>query len=320
MRIIVHFLKLIRWKNLAIISATQLLIWLCVMHSFAQQFHIPLFLTWQKLSLLIASTVLIAASGYIINDYFDVKIDIRNRPHKVIIGRIIKKRWAMAWHTLFNIGGIGIGFFLANEIGHIGLVFIQIGSTLLLWVYSTHLKRMFVSGNVAVALLTSLSIITLLFYEPTIYPYIEQKSVLIIQEQIVINPFWIIAVYTFFAFLLTWMREVVKDMEDFKGDKEEGCVTMPIKIGLQKTNYFVLGLSVIALIPLMISSYILCNTVWFTMGIYIIVALLIPISFVMYLLPRKFTMKHYGKISFYLKMIMILGILSLPLYAYLIFN
>lgn len=320
LKLFTYFFRLIRWKNLGIICITQLLIWYCVIYTMKQSFGIPIFLNFTNFILICMSTLMIAASGYIINDYFDVKIDLRNRPHKVIIGRIIKKRWAMACHTAFNIFGFIIGLYLALQIGHPSLVLIQLISTILLWVYSTHLKRMFISGNIIVALLTGLALVTVLAYEPSLYEYIEQKAILIIQHKLIINPFWIIAIYTFFAFFLTWMREIVKDMEDFKGDKEEGCVTMPIKIGLQKTNYFVIFLGTITLIPLLYSSARLLTTEWYAMGIYILAALIMPILYIMVLLPRKHTMKHYGKISLYLKIVMLLGVLSLVLYRYLINN
>lgn len=314
-KVIPAFFSLIRWKNLTIVYATQLLVWLLVLKPFEKWHKQSLFLQLDTFHLLSASTILIAAAGYIINDYFDVKIDLRNKPTKVIIVRIIKKRWAMFWHSLFNILGIAISFYLAYQLNNLLLPILQIISTILLWIYSTHLKRMYVSGNVVVAFLTALSIITIAVYEPSLYPYLNNYY--FVDKEV--NPNWVIGIYTFFAFMLTWMREIVKDMEDFKGDAEEGCMTMPIKIGLLKSSNFVLLLAVITLLPLFIAVGKLLNLYWFYLSIYILIAIILPLFYFMYQLKKKATQKHYAMMSRYLKLIMVSGLGSLLIFALLPF-
>src|SRR5690606_22653369 len=70
-----------------------------------------------QLYLLVLATVLIAASGYMINDYYDVKIDYVNKPEEVVVGKNIKRRMVMFLHTIFNLLGIGIGIMLGLKVG-----------------------------------------------------------------------------------------------------------------------------------------------------------------------------------------------------------
>jgi len=196
---------------------------------------------------------------------------------------------------------------------------IQLACTVLLWFYSTHFKRQFVSGNLIVALLTALSILILAVYEPALYPHIHLDFYLQAGGKGFVNPFGVIAVYTFFAFMLTWMREVVKDMEDFKGDADDGCVTMPIKIGLKQSTGFVLVLGMLTLIPLTTAAVKLLLGSWWLLGLYVLLLLVIPLLLWLAFLPRKATSQHYGSASRWLKGIMVSGICSLLVYYWLQF-
>lgn len=316
------FFNLIRWKNIVIVAIAQLLVWWCIILplSISQ----AIFLQPFQFVLLCLSTLMLAAAGYIINDYFDIRIDLRNRPEKVIIGKIIKQRWAMFWHSLFNVLGIGIAFYLAKELGNPYLVTLQVVTTILLWLYSTHLKRMFVSGNVCVAMLTALSIATVAIYEPALLQYAEDGVMVIRATFERLNPIMFIGVYIYFAFFLTWMREIVKDMEDFKGDAEEGCVTMPIKIGIKKTNTWIYVLGVITLLPILYSVLALLKVGrithefgWYFFTLYVIVCILLPLVLFLLNIGKKATAVHYEKMSKRLKWLMVLGLVTLPIYYYL---
>jgi 4-hydroxybenzoate polyprenyltransferase len=317
MKIIPAFFQLIRWRNLVIVFLTQWFIWLCVIHPMVEWTVAPVFLTPINFLLLSLSTLLIAAAGYIINDYFDVKIDVINRPQKVIVDKIITRRAAILWHSFFNIAGFLLAFYLARKLGNYYVVLIQLTCTLLLWFYSTHFKRQFVIGNVVVALLTALTVMIIAVFEPALYPFINFELFYAIHGKIIVNPFGVIAVYTYFAFMLTWMREIVKDMEDFKGDAEDGCVTMPIRIGLQRSARLVVVFGIITILPLLVAAIKLCSGSWSVLGIYIIIMLLLPLLMWLLYLPRKSTVQHYGKASKYLKFIMLSGIASLLLYYWL---
>lgn len=311
------FFQLIRWRNLLIVLLTQWFVWQCAIRPMASWSTEPVFLNGFHFLLLSLSTVFIAAAGYIINDYFDVKIDVINRPQKVIIERVISRRGAILWHSMLNIAGFVIAFYLALKLHNYWVVSIQLACTILLWFYSTTFKRRFVIGNVVVAILTALTVLILAVFEPALYPHINFTYFLVENGKTLVNPFGVIAVYTYFAFMLTWMREIVKDMEDFKGDAEDGCITMPIKIGLKKSTGYVLFFGILAILPLSVAALKLFYGAWSVLGIYILVALIIPIVAWLFFLPRRATSEHYGKASRWLKIIMLLGILSLLLYYWL---
>lgn len=316
MKSIASFFQLIRWKNLLIVAITQWVIWYFVINPLNAVAEQNTFLNAFNFALLSISTLLIAAAGYIINDYFDIKIDLINRPQKVIIEHNINRRSAMLWHTFFNIAGFAIACFLAYKMQQYWVVLIQLSCTVLLWFYSTHFKRQFVSGNVIVAILTALTILIIGIYEPLIIQYARKPYFLFTHSKWVVNPFWVIVVYAYFAFMLTWMREVVKDMEDYKGDAEDGCVTMPIKIGLKKSSDFIITLGITAILPLLIAVIKLISSSNYTLSIYIILALIAPLIGWIIFLKKRITTAHYALCSKYLKFIMLSGIFSLVVYYF----
>lgn len=310
------WLKLVRWQNLVIIFLTQLFAWGCVIVPMRHYSPVPLVLSWHNFLLLSLSTVLIAAAGYIINDYFDIKIDIINRPEKLILEKRIPSKLAIVVHTILNIAGILLAVIVARRAGHYSFIAIQLLCTLLLWLYSTTFKRQFVSGNVVVAVLTALTILTLMLYETAIRYYLQREFFINTGEGLIPNPVWVLGTYAYFAFMLTWMREIVKDMEDFKGDAEQGCVTMPIKWGLLRSARFTQLLGALAVTPLITGAVKLLKEQWYVLGLYVLLGLALPIIAWMYYLPKGATTKHYGKESRYLKIIMVLGIVSLIIYYF----
>ncbi|XZF13844.1 geranylgeranylglycerol-phosphate geranylgeranyltransferase [Chitinophagaceae bacterium MMS25-I14] len=311
------WLRLVRWKNLLIVFLTQLLIWWCVLLPMQRFLHLNLLLHTVNFLCISLSTVFIAAAGYIINDYFDIKIDIINRPEKVVLEKRIPRRMAILSHSALNILALVLAAIVAIQVHHPEWLALQLCCTVLLWFYSTHFKRQFMTGNVVVALLTALTIVTLLLYEPSLHSYITQPAFLDdFTEYRIPNPVWVLGVYAYFAFVLTWMREIVKDMEDFKGDAEQGCITMPIKWGLLRSVRFTQGLAFFAVVPLLIASVRLCLSSWWPLGTYTAAALIVPIIYLAIQLPKKATSQHYHNASRQLKIIMVLGIGSLIIYFF----
>jgi 4-hydroxybenzoate polyprenyltransferase len=268
------FVKLIRLQNLLIIVLTQYLAALFLLEGI-HLFNIDLFL----LSL---STVILAAAGYLINDYYDVKIDYINKPERVIVGKLIKRRVVIFWHTALNIIAIAIGAYLDWRIG---VIYFFVAFTL--WLYSNLLKRYPFIGNFTVALLTGLSIsmITL---------YFQQKDILV-------------NTYALFAFSISLIREIVKDMEDWKGDANFGCKTLPIVWGIRRTKILLYVLIVLFYILIFYMTEFLQNDI-----LYIYFSGLT--FFVIYFIHRlrlADTIKHYHFLSNFCKVIMISGILSM---------
>ncbi len=306
-----YWLTLVRWKNLLIVFLTQLLAWACVILPLHLKAGQSLQLNGLNFLLLSGSTILIAAAGYIINDYFDIKIDIINRPEKVILEKRIPVRRAIVMHTVLNILGILMAAIVAIRYSWLGM---QVACTILLWLYSTTFKRQFVTGNLVVAILTALTIVTLVVYEPALYPYINHYKFIQTANGPMPNPVWVLGIYTYFAFMLTWMREIVKDMEDYKGDAQEGCMTMPIRWGLKKSARFVLALGWFAAIPLVDVGFELCAAGWWWLGIYTLVGLAVPVVIWVAQLQKQTSQKEFHKASRNIKYIMVLGIISLVIY------
>lgn len=294
------WLKLIRWQNLLIIALTQFLVWWCVILPVG-----PHLLDARNFMLLMLSTVAIAAAGYIINDYFDIKIDQVNRPASVVLGKRIERRHAIIAHTILNLAAIAAAANLARQAGHYEWLLIQLSCTVLLWVYSTTYKRRYMSGNVIVSLLTAMTVLVLYVYEPALHG----RSAL---------PVWVLAVYAYFAFVLTWMREIVKDMEDLEGDEADGCVTMPISRGLAFATRFTSVLAAMAIVPLVVSAIVLYTRGYLAMSFYVLALLAFPLAWwTMYLLRGKPVTSHYSKCSRSLKMIMVLGICALLVHKFI---
>ena len=311
------WLKLIRWTNLLIIFFTQLLALACVVLPIQQHGDITFLLNTSNFILVSLSTILIAAAGYIINDYFDIRIDNINRPEKMVLEKNIPRRLAIILHSALNLTALLLAAIVARQGGHYSWLLLQIICTIMLWFYSTHFKRMFMIGNVNVSALTAFTINALIVYEPAMHYYLTQAAFIdSVEGGKLPNPVWVLLVYAYFAFVLTWMREIVKDMEDFKGDEADGCVTMPIKWGLRKAERFTLMLGLFAVVPLAIVTInLIINEDWL-LGIYTVLALIIPIIWWMTFLPREYTTQHYGKASRGLKFIMLSGIGSLIIYYF----
>ena len=238
-------MRLVRWSNLLFLAA---LVWvmekwvatpILVKAAFGEQ--LPGYL----LLLIILATVLIAAGGYVINDYFDVKIDRINRPDEVIVTRSISKPAAMRLSMILSGIGIACGIAVAVVLKSltIGILFVLIPG--LLWFYSSSYKRLFMIGNLIIALLAGVTPIVVamtnvavlqLRYE-TILPY----------TTLVHDIYAWLGGFALFAFLLTWIREIIKDMQDQMGDRELEGHSMPVVWGEQWTKVFVTGLIVITL-------------------------------------------------------------------------
>lgn len=239
-------------------------------------------LTDPRLFLLSLSTILIAAGGYSINDYYDVKIDLINKPERVVVGKALSRRTVLVLHTLLTLTGIGIGFLLSWYIG-----LLHFGSSFLLWLYSNALKRLPFIGNLAVAILTGLSIYVVNILLP---PLLATVSI-----------------YALFAFFITLIREIIKDMEDLKGDNTFGCRTLPIVWGLRPTKVFIYGLIVVfALVVIMVHLAVTPLPVTFFIGF-----LLFPMGLLVAWLIRADTRRDFYRLSQFSKLIMLAGIFSM---------
>ena len=296
-----NFLKLIRYQNLIMLAFMQLVF----KYGFLKLQKIPLALNdWQYL-LLVLSTVLIAAAGYVINNIFDQDTDLENKPNNLIVGKSISETSAYNIYAVLNITGVAIGFYLSNVISKPGFaaLFILIAATL--HIYATSLKQMLLVGNFVVALLLSFSVVIIGIFD--LYPAITSEN-----QQIMAVLFSILLDYAVFAFLINFLREIIKDLEDINGDFNQEMKTLPIILGVKKTSKLVFAFSFIPIISLLvyIKNYFMANNLQYA-ALYSIVFVLAPLIYFSIKSWESKNKKDFQKLSILLKWILLFGILSI---------
>lgn len=233
----IPFLKLIRVKNLIIILLTMVGV---AYH--LQKSHPYEVIDFNALhyGLLIFSTLIIAAAGHLINDYFDLKADRINKPKDLVLSKYLQKRWAILGHWLLNFIAFAIAVFLSWRNHTLLFVFIHLVSINLLWFYSVSWKRKLLLGSVVLAILPALVIFLSTWYfqimnesDAPYSPYIEQTWSTYLNYQYA--QFLAIC-----AFLVTLSREILKDVHDMPGDELLNANTIPRKIGAKKATWLAL--------------------------------------------------------------------------------
>ena len=277
--IIKGFVRLVLAQNLLIVVGTQYLARVALI---GPREHWPRLLLEPQLFVLTLSTICIAAAGYIINDYFDVKIDIVNKPERVVIGRYLKRRWAITLHQMLNVIGCLLGLLLSRWV-----FVVDVLSVSLLWFYSANLKRQPFIGNLVVAFLTALSLLVLAVY------YRQNVELLL--------------VYASFSAIVTLVREIIKDMEDVRGDARYGCRTLPIIWGLRRTKQFLY----IIIASFIMTLFVLADSLHNPRLGWIFMLLLIPVTWLVYRLVWADTRRDFAYLSNLCKLIMLMGVVSM---------
>jgi 4-hydroxybenzoate polyprenyltransferase len=306
-----NILQLVRWSNLFFFGVLVYVMdkWV-VSYILDTNMFYDQGLPWYLLLLIAAATLLIAAGGYVINDYFDIKIDRINRPDQLIVSQYISKKSAMRLSICLSGVGIVCGLVAAWLLrsSTIGILFIIIPG--LLWFYSSSYKRLLIIGNVTIALLSALSImmvaianvaqLQLLYGDILSYTSLEHDIYA-----------WI-GGFSLFAFLLTWIREIVKDLQDQMGDRELECHSMPIVWGNIVTKIVVTALIVLTtvLIGWFWYSLLPFDHSWQSFSTrYIVLAIIIPLWGALWLLWAAKIPSDYRTCQLVLKLTMFLGML-----------
>lgn len=297
------YLKLVRYQNLVMLALMQILF----RYAFLAKQNIPLALTDWQYGLLVLSTVFLAAAGYVINNILDVATDSINKPKDVVvgIGKAISETQAYNIYIVLNITGVAIGFYLSNVIlrPSFATLFILIAS--LLYFYSTSLKQIMILGNFVVALLLAFSVIIIGVFD--LYPAINTEN----QAQMA-SFFSILLDYALFAFMINFIREIIKDIEDVNGDYNQGMNTLPIAIGISRAAKIALGFSIIPFIL----SLLYINTYFFKNKLYIVTLycfafVLAPLLYFIVKIFSAKSQKEFHHLSTVLKLILFFGIFSI---------
>ena len=305
MKILAAFFQLVRWPNLVFIALTQVLFEYCIYRSIYLPVNADGAETKQFVFLVLAS-VLIAAAGYIINDYFDLNIDQVNKPGKVVVNVIINRRWVIFWHMFLSLLGL---FFTVSALpihDYWHLVLANMASIILLWFYSTNLKKQLLIGNVLISVLTAWVILVIFFAK---YP-LNIRSVLLADHN-EIRFFRFAILYASFAFIISLIREVVKDMEDVEGDRKYGCRTMPILWGINASKVFVAVWIIVLIAVLSILQVYVIPFGWWHSALYCLLLIILPLLWVLRQLSMAKSAEDFHKLSRVIKLVMFTGIVSM---------
>jgi 4-hydroxybenzoate polyprenyltransferase len=263
------------------IACCQLLVQVCLL-----QPEVPVWkVLWnERFGLLLLATMCVAGAGYIINDYYDVKIDAINKPQRLVVGRGINRRQAILAHLSLSGIGLVIGYVLSWSV-----MLIMAGAILLLWGYSAQFKKMLLVGNVVTAFLTSAMLL-----------------VVAVNNGAASKAIW---AYAVFAFVISLIREIIKDMEDVKGDASFECRTLPIVAGIPATKLVLYFLLLLFYPTVVIAILYRRHDLFF--GLHMVVLVLVPAFVMLRNIRRADRKRDFGRLSSWCKNIMLMGMLSM---------
>lgn len=305
------YIKLVRLPNLIFLAAIYVLLFFFVLEPVLGAYGIEPSMSSLELTLLILSTVFIAAGGYIINDYFDMRIDEINRPLTRIVGKRMTRKQAMTFYEIMTAIGAILGFVLCYLCSSVVYVFMYIMVIGMLWFYSSSYKRIFVLGNFAIAFLAALVPLFLALFE-TQFQILNSE---LIDEQYLIardSTFYWMGGYAICAFLWTLLREIVKDMEDINGDRELECHTFAVVLGLSNTKILLYVLTVFAALVCAYLTSLVSDQLGGSSLIwrYYLMSVIVPSCFFVYMLSKSVSKVDFKTASSILKIMMAIGMLS----------
>jgi len=222
------FLKLIRWSNLLMMVLTL------IGAFYANLCQVPNPSKLVFFGILIVSIVSVAAGGYAINDYFDLRSDRKNKPEKIVVGKHIKKRWAIIIHWSFSLLALSLSAYLSYCLHSWLYLTVHLLAILLLWYYSTIVKRVLVLPNVIISFLIATLPLLVIHVMHDLFLPITHKTLLMFMS--------------LFMFILNMAREIVKDVQDVEGDALRAIKTVPLVFG-RRNAYLLSAAILLCLIP-----------------------------------------------------------------------
>ena len=308
MRLIAAFLKMVRLPNLFFMALTQVLFQFCIFTTIYKNSIPAGDLT--RFVLLVLASLFIAAAGYIINDYFDIDIDEVNKPQKMIVDKLISRRWAIAWHFMLSGAGIILTALALPFAQKWYLIVANILCVALLWIYSTNFKKSLLTGNIVISLLTAWTILVIFFSKVDLTNAFGTGD--INQSKF----FRLTFLYAGFAFIISLIREAIKDMEDMPGDSKFNCRTMPIVWGVNAAKVYVAVWLVVLMAVLVILQVYVLQFKWWLAVAYSIPAIIFPLFVILVRLRKSVSTQDFHQLSTITKLVMFTGILSMFFFYY----
>ena len=252
----------------------------------------------------IAVTLIITACGYYINDYFDYNSDIDNQK----TNKLKHRSNYLSLYFFFLITGFVLAYWIAYSIGRPFLSLIYIIANLLLFLYSSHWKKQVLIGNIIVALFSAFVMLIIVYAEWEVISSIAWQQNTASGEAISIIVF-----YSAFIFLISMIREMLKDIEDIEGDRAAGYRTLPIINSPEKAQVLS-GLNSIILILLMASWYYSLKHIHDTLlSLFFGIAILAPTVLLTIFIFKAQDKKQFHHLSQFCKAIMLSGLIYLIL-------
>jgi 4-hydroxybenzoate polyprenyltransferase len=305
-----HYLKLVRWPNLLITILTMVLVRYYLILPLLAGEGLTLQTPLWVFICLVLSVVLIAAGGYVINDYFDVRIDNFNHPEEVILGVSVPIKHAIPFHATLSIAGIILGLIASFAVGNPTLVFVHLLAGLLLWLYSARYKRKPVWGNMVVAVVSALVVAVVWLFE--VFAMFKHSVVIINRSELNWTHMSILF-FAIFAFLLSLIREMIKDAEDIEGDRRYGCRTLPVVVGMIPVKWIVIALTAIGMVALGWVQIHLWG-ISYNLTTYYFMVIQFMMGFLIYKMWLAQEKSDYTALSQLARIIMVGGILALQIY------
>lgn len=303
----IHYIRLIRPLNVAVVALTMLLFRYCIIdvENYRMYDFLP-YMNTLSFYILLVTTMLITAGGYVINDIYDVETDQINKPDKLIVGKHIEDKDAFNYYLILTGLGIIGSFALMYTTKQMKISMLPIIVAVLLYLYASTFKKMMLLGNVVVAMCAALPIILLSIYELRINQF-DTAVIVLFTQGIGLSAL----VYATFAFLTTLIREIIKDVEDMEGDDVIGARTFPIVAGINASKALIVLTQLITLtIILLITYYFLVFKLSFAFyGI--VLMMLLPLLVQIGLVIRAKTPEQFKWASLTGKIHMVTGVLTL---------
>ncbi|MCF8465328.1 MAG: geranylgeranylglycerol-phosphate geranylgeranyltransferase [Flavobacteriales bacterium] len=295
------YLRLARWPNLLIIGLIFLLAKTQLVDPISELSGVISCISDLHWLLIALATIFIAASGNVVNDIFDQNIDFHNKPDRIIVGNTISEE--KAWNFYYGLGsvGLGLGMLLCWNLGNLSNSLIFMLSAGGLYFYSYSYKRQFLIGNLVVAFLAGLV--------PFLPLYIQMMCTPNTWMELPWAP--VLVALGFFSFLTTLIREMIKDMEDLKGDQLLKCTTIPIVLGIKVTKVIVILLLMVLMVTIVsLQTGFIQEKDWL-MFWYFLIAIQLPAAAIILQVLRAKIPKEFHLASTLTKVLMLGGILSL---------
>lgn len=306
----VAYLRLFRWPNLLMVVAIQYLFRYAIIQPLLQSKGLEFALSHGEFSLIVLATMLITAAGYAINDYFDLRTDRINKPERIILGRKISRRSAIFYHSLFNIIAVLLGTYMAIRVQNWPLLFVFLIVPTLLWLYSIRYKRKFLIGNIIVAILAGFVVAIVWVFES------HALAAEGIRDVDFMNISYFSRVYALFAFLTTLLREIIKDIEDIKGDAKTGCKTIPVVAGVHSTKKLLIFLTVTVIILVGWFQVFILLRDFDLLFAYLLLAVQIPFIIMINRIMTAKERSDYRNLSLFSKMVMVAGVFSMFIFSF----